>query len=280
MFPPNARITQIDERNQQMLRAATQFQADLKIGKASLSDLPKLKQQYPSFGVMPCHAAGLDFVMFHAHDDIVVWEYLWRGPDGYETDLVRTWVDWCRKTPGDILDIGAYTGLMSILAARAHPENAVHLFEPLERIIERANVNVKLNGLGQRIQRHPVAASDSNDTAEITLYRGENALGTGSGIGVKANKVPVTTKTIPTVRIDDYLPDIRPTAIKVDVEGHELAALNGLERTIATNRPNMLIESWDHSRSEVLALMERHGYVMQRTEPEDRSVNNYIATPR
>lgn len=179
-----------------------------------------------------------------------------------------------------MLDIGAYTGLMSILAARAHPGNRVHLFEPLERIIERANVNVKLNGFGQRIERHPVAASDTNGTAEITLYRGENALGTGSGIGVKANKTAVATKAIPTVRIDDYLPDITPTTIKLDVEGHELAALSGMEQTIARHRPNMLIESWDHSRSDVLGIMQRHGYDMQRTEPEDRPVNNYIATPR
>lgn len=90
MLPTNSRISQIEQRNRDMLQAAAEFQAGLKAGTARLSDLPELKQQYPSFGVMPCHAAGFDFVMFHAHDDVVVWEYLWRGPDGYETELVKT----------------------------------------------------------------------------------------------------------------------------------------------------------------------------------------------
>mmetsp|Transcript_23218 Transcript_23218/g.39874 ORF Transcript_23218/g.39874 Transcript_23218/m.39874 type:complete len:171 (-) Transcript_23218:38-550(-) len=169
---------------------------------------------------------------------------------------------------------------MSILAAHAHSDNQVHLFEPLERIIERANVNVKLNGMGRRIARHPVAASDNNGSSEISLYRGEDALGTGSGIGVKSDKTVVGTKNIATVRIDDYLPTVNAQAVKVDVEGHELAALNGMENTIARCRPNMLVESWEDDRTAVLKLMAQHGYDMLRTEPEDRRVNNYIATPR
>ena len=126
MFRKNLRHSQIEERNKAMSHAAATFQKGLKTGRASLSDLPKLKQKYPSFGGMPCRAGDIDFVMFHAHDDVVVWEYLWRGADGYESDLVRTWIDWCRARPGHILDIGAYTGLMSLLAAHAHPDNSIH----------------------------------------------------------------------------------------------------------------------------------------------------------
>lgn len=280
MFQPNLRLSQIEARNKAMLQAAAEFRKGLKVGSASPSDLPRLKQEYPSFGVMPCQAADIEFVMFHAHDDVVVWEYLWNGPDGYERDLVRTWISWCRARPGDILDIGAYTGLMSLLAAHAHPNNRIHLFEPLERIIERANVNVKLNGMGQRIARHAIAASNVNGSTEITLYRGEDALGTGSGIGAKKDKDVIGTKLIRTARIDDFLPDLYVTAIKLDVEGHELAALSGLEKTISRCRPHMLVESWDSDRTEVMKIMAEHGYDMQRTEPEDRTVNNYIATPR
>lgn len=280
MFEANRRFSKIEARNQSMMQAAAQFRAGLKTGSTSLKDLPRLKQDYPSFGVMPCRAGDIEFVMFHAHDDVVVWEYLWRGADGYEGELVRTWIDWCRTRPGHILDIGAYSGLMSILAAHAHPANTIHLFEPLERIIERANVNVKLNGMGQRITRHAVAASDQNGFSEITLYRGEDALGTGSGIGTKQDKEVIGTKRITTARIDDLLPDLEVTAIKLDVEGHELAALSGMEQTIARSRPHMLVESWQDDRTQVMQIMAEHGYDMRRTEPEDRVVNNYIATPR
>ena len=105
----------------------------------------------------------------------------------------------------------------------------IHLFEPLERILERASINVKLNGLGQKIQRHGVAASNRDGTAEINLYRNEDFLGTGSSIDAKRENAEFGTKQIRTVSVDSYLPDVRPVAIKIDVEGHELACLHGLE---------------------------------------------------
>ncbi len=279
MFPANIRITEIEARNAAMLKAAAAFRRGLKDGTVTEAELPALKKKYPSFGIMPCRAAGLEFVMFHAHDDVVVWDYLWRGEDGYEPEFVKTWVSWC-KSPGVVLDIGAYTGLMSLLAARTHPENEVHLFEPLDRVIERANVNIKLNGLGRRITQHAFAASDSEGTVEINLYRSENALATGNSIYAKEGLALHGTRTIRTVSIDSFMPDVMPTAIKVDVEGHELACLNGMHDTIARARPNMMIEAWKHTRPEVLALMEAHNYDMKRVEPVERRVNNYIATPR
>ena len=47
----------------------------------------------------------------------------------------------------------------------------------------------------RRIARHAVAASDTNGSTEITLYRGEDALGTGSGIGTKKDKKVIGTKS-------------------------------------------------------------------------------------
>mmetsp|Transcript_23219 Transcript_23219/g.39895 ORF Transcript_23219/g.39895 Transcript_23219/m.39895 type:complete len:227 (-) Transcript_23219:8-688(-) len=53
MTSDNRRLAQIETRNDAMRAAAAQFQKDLLAGKATLRDLPRLKQQYPSFGVMP-----------------------------------------------------------------------------------------------------------------------------------------------------------------------------------------------------------------------------------
>ena len=278
-FPPNERITQINARNAAVAEAARQFREDLKAGRVSLADLPRLKQQYPSFGIFPCKAAGLEFVMFHAHDDLVVWDYIWLGEDGYERDLVNPWVDWCRK-PGEFLDIGAYSGLMSILAARSHPENRVHLFEPLGRIIERANVNIKINGLSQRITRHAVAASDRGEEVEISLYRSEDFLGTGSSIDAKGGKDVVATRMIRTVALDDYLPGLSPRAVKIDVEGHELSVLKGMQQTLTRGRPHMIIEIWENTREDVFRLLRDQGYDLERVEPQDRAVNNFIARPQ
>lgn len=275
----NSPLDRIEQQNQDTLTEANAFRQRLQAGIAQRSDIPKLKQKHPYFGILPVSAAGLEVLMLHAHDDVVAWEYIWNGVDGYETEMVQTWVNWCRTSPGCILDIGAYSGLMSLLAAKAHPKNEVHLFEPLERVIERANVNVKLNGLTQRVFRHAVAASDHNGHAEITLYRDENFLGTGSSIYCKEGKQTFGAKQIQTVALDTFLPGICPTVVKIDVEGHELACLQGLEHTIARSKPKMLVEVWEHTRFHVLALLDAYGYEVQRFEAMECGVNNYSATP-
>jgi FkbM family methyltransferase len=43
------------------------------------------------------------------------------------------------------------------------------------------------------------------------------------------------------VKIDHILPDFRPTVITMDIEGAELAALEGAERTIRESRPDLAI---------------------------------------
>lgn len=277
---PNDRLNAIAAENAASQARMDRFRADLAAGRASRADIPDLKQAHPVHGIVPIRAAGQDVVMFHAHDDVVVWEYLWHGNDGYEPAMVRQWVEWCRTCPGQILDIGAYSGLMSILAAQAHADNIVHLFEPLDRILERANINVKLNGFKTRIARHPVALSDSDGTAEILLYRGADFLGTGSAIDRKSDLEPKGRKAIVTAALDTYMPHARPSVVKIDVEGHELACLKGMAGAIRRGRPRILIEVWHNTRPEVLTFLDGLGYELARVEATDLGVNNYLATPR
>lgn len=280
MAVKNRRMDELAARNATLEAAVQRFRRDYAAGRVTLADLPQLKRAHPTFGIYPCTAGGIEFVMFSANDDVVVWDYIWRGEDGYETELVKTWIGWCRERPGPVLDIGGYTGLMSLVAAHAHPENEMHLFEPIERILERASVNVKLNGFGRRIRLHPYAASDRAGEVKMNLYRDENFLSTGSAIDAKAGKELRGVKTIHTVTVDAYLPGIAPTVVKIDVEGHELATLRGMEETIARARPHMLIEVWEPTRDAVLEFLRGHGYALTRTEAEDRRVNNYLALPR
>ena len=55
--------------------------------------------------------------------------------------------------------------------------------------------------------------------------------------------------------------------IELDVEGMELQALAGLERTIARWRPRMFIEVDDGNVSAFKEWLVRHHYVSERTYP-------------
>jgi len=261
--------------------AATQVRIDAYRADAANRDVPRVELEYlirdnPWFGLVPCRACDVDFVMLHANDDIVARDYLWIGADGYEPEIVRQWVQWCRN-PGLVLDIGGYSGLMSLIAANAHHANEVHLFEPLERTMERANVNIKLNGLAQRIRMHTVAASDADGTAEISLHYAAEFLSTGNAINPKHDRAVADVKTIRTVALDSLMPDARPQTVKIDVEGHELAVLQGMEQMLRRSLPRMIIEIWAATRPEVMAFLHALGYVLTRFEAFDLGVNNYAA---
>ncbi|HET7735555.1 MAG TPA: FkbM family methyltransferase [Nocardioidaceae bacterium] len=276
---PNAAIAAIEAANEQTLRAVADFRAAVERGAAGREQFSELKQKHRFIGFVPCHAGGVDFALFAAHDDVVAWEYLWFGADAYEADLIALWVDWCRSSPGVVYDVGGYTGIMSVLAAKSNTENQVHLFEPIDRTIERAKINSRANKVAGRVTLHNVAASDAAAEAKINLYRSDNILGTGNSLYDKGLEVR-DIKTITCVRLDDELPDLSPTVVKVDVEGHELAAVRGMQRTIVRARPRMLVEVWDHTRDELLRLLDELDYDCRPLDSVDRRVVNYACLPR
>lgn len=62
-----------------------------------------------------------------------------------------------------------------------------------------------------------------------------------------------------TVPLDDF--DFSPNIIKIDVEGHEVQALQGLQNTIAKHRPYLMVECSPESFPAVDRLLSRHGLI-------------------
>lgn len=276
-LPPNAALKRLRRLNRRSLRTISAFRDERERDAEAFAEFSRLKHRHPYYGFVPCTSEGLDVVMFHASDDVVAWEYLWFGADSYETPIVRTWVRWARVSE-TVYDIGAYTGLMTLLAAAANPRATVHLFEPMDRTVERAKINVRANGYADRVTLHAQAASDEAGPVEINLYRDEDFLGTGNSIFDKSLDI-AAVKTIRSVRVDDELPDLAPDLVKVDVEGHELATLRGLAASVERGRPRMVVESWDHSRKDLLVLLEGWGYRCEPFEDVDQRVMNFRCVP-
>ncbi len=274
----NQALEKIASSNDATLIRAETFRASKQSQEEKFAEFLNLKHQYPYMGFVPCRAGNIDFTMFHANDDIVAWEYFWFGADSYETEIINTWLEWC-KGPNVVLDIGAYTGLMSILAARLHPKTTVELFEPMDRTIERAKINLKANHIYQQVNMHNKAASNHSGPASINMPRDENFLGTGNAIDDKGGKI-VDVKQIQCVQIDEALPDIIPTVVKIDVEGHELACLEGMEKILSHSRPKMIIEVWENTRTEVLNKLDIMDYDYVSFEENERRVMNFRCEPK
>ena len=220
----------------------------------------------------------MPFLLFHANDDIVAWHYFWLGDDAYEPELTRLWVDWA-STAATVLDVGAYTGLMSLLAALINPECHVHAIEPVERTVERLRINLRVNGVLDRVTTHARAASDEFGVEMINYYREENFLGTGSSIHDKGKRI-FARRMIQMVNLDLYLGSTnRFDLIKIDVEGFEPAVLKGLSSVLARDKPRLLLEVWRENDGSVFERLRTLGYQWQVCGADIGRVRNFACTP-
>lgn len=138
--------------------------------------------------------------------------------------------------PGDtFVDVGANVGVMAFRAARAvGASGRVIAFEPHLSNAAMFQRGMLANRFTQ-VRLHIVAAADRFDLISIT--RASNAK-TGGTRGALSFDYIVQAD-----RLDNYLErERRVDLIKIDIEGFELPALEGLSETIARHKPRILCE--------------------------------------
>ena len=121
--------------------------------------------------------------------------------------------------PGDVVfDCGANEGYIStLLAIWAGPTGKVLAFEPDPKNVELIRTNAKINGL-DNIEAIQKAVSDIDDQ-EVTF--GAEIIG-GS---------PDISYNVQTTTLDKYA-DLKPSLVKIDVEGYELPVLRGAQKIL------------------------------------------------
>jgi len=143
--------------------------------------------------------------------------------------------------PGmQILDVGANIGLYTLLLARLAGDGGhVFAFEPEPNLFSILCENCMANN-AVNVTPFQCAAGDANKRATFqraTFNSGDNRLG-GSKAGAQAIEVEVA-------RLDEVLPVKTVQFIKLDVQGHELAALTGMQQVLASSPDvRVLFEFW------------------------------------
>jgi FkbM family methyltransferase len=146
--------------------------------------------------------------------------------DGY---YERPLIDWLKKNlrPSDVFwDIGANIGAVSLVAARQC--GRVVAFEPDRRALELLTRHVDANGLGN-VTIVPRALADSTGEAVLNAGPAHN-LGMSSLARPPLPDRDDDVQVIATLSADDFVrehPDLRPTILKLDVEGAESLVLSG-----------------------------------------------------
>ncbi len=182
-------------------------------------------------------------VLMHndGHDRIAPMLY-WRGVRGWEPATIRTFLRLI--PPGSaVLDVGANSGLFSLLAARRDPSVQVHAIEPVARVFSLLQANVALNGL-DNVTCHHLACSDRAGPAAVQVPVDEP-------VPVMASLVtgwcegPSTGEAVEAVTVDGMVANCgiqRLEVVKIDAEGSEDAVLRGARTTLDRHRPFVVAE--------------------------------------
>lgn len=135
-----------------------------------------------------------------------------------------------------VIDVGANVGQFTLLMSALRPDAVIHAFEPHE---PSADVFARLFAGDERVRLRRCAAGDRN--GEATLYvsrRPDNSSLLPIGpeqIRFAPDTGPAGTGTASVLTLDaafDGMTLARPTLLKLDVQGGELAALRGARRLL------------------------------------------------
>ncbi len=140
-----------------------------------------------------------------------------------------------------LADVGANQGEFTLFAAKRLSEGKVLSFEPLPSIREALTENIEMNGFNN-VSLFDIGLSDhegifsiyefeGNNEGLATLYPGEKKI---------RNKIDIRLQTLDEVFASTGF--FRLDFVKLDIEGGELAALRGAQKTIQKFKPLLLVE--------------------------------------
>lgn len=175
----------------------------------------------------------------------------------YELDTARTLRQILR--PGDhVVDGGANIGYFSLLAARCvGPSGRVDAFEPQPETRQRLSENLQRNNLADIVRIHPHALSDHAGTATIHRF-GQDAGNHGTASLFAPAGADTTDTEIETVRMDKALAGSTPRLIKLDLEGAEAQAIDGMTALLQGDRPPDLIIEHNPAKAREMNLPATH----------------------
>jgi FkbM family methyltransferase len=219
----------------------------------------------------------------------------WLGFEKYdwEKNTRKVWIELCKKSDV-IFDIGANTGIFSVLAKAYNPQSTVYAFEPQPNIFDVLSKNNQINEFD--INCNKLALSDVD--GELPFYNyGDDAFTSGNTTAGSLNSTwrqdNQVSISVPVKLLDDFIKEkVVPKIdlIKIDVETLEFEVLNGYEKYLKIHQPIIVLEIQSVEIGEkVGSLLDEYSFYLidetkgivkvDRLGGAHERDNNYVACP-
>ena len=230
----------------------------------NISTLREKILQFPRFNplVINIRTNNQRFKYFTIPEVDDLYDYSRRNFYGWEDIARQIYYEWCSESR-TVVDVGAYSGVYTILAIiNGGPVNII-CFEPNPRmlpILER-NIYLNVDGLG-KVTVNSFALS----SVDGQLYFSENEHTSASQIlsATSFNNDSTLNENVTKVRVaklDSLDLTEKIDLMKVDIEGHEIDFLHGSSITLSKDHPIILMEALDSLEySKQKELLKKFGY--------------------
>ncbi|MFA6432646.1 MAG: FkbM family methyltransferase [Candidatus Paceibacterota bacterium] len=194
--------------------------------------------------------------------------------DPYEIECFRN----ALKTDMNVVDIGANIGYYTVVAAgRVGSQGKVFAYEPESHNFSLLEKNIEANKFTWTT---PIKAGLSDKPGKRILFVAEEHTGihsfadnrgAGSGVEVETDTLDHSLESYGSPKID---------LIKMDIEGAEILALQGMKQTFARNPGLILfielypqaIERFGHRAIELLDILKESGFTLSIIDEDKKAI--------
>ncbi|GIV64148.1 MAG: hypothetical protein KatS3mg045_1487 [Bellilinea sp.] len=208
-----------------------------------------------------------------------------------ENNSLSLWVYLATMVKNDemMLDVGAYSGIYSLFAAKFIKGGAIGALEASAVTYGRLVRNIMLNSMDMIVAAGHFAATNSFGITSLSHLYGIYTTCAGDTIrpvretdhlerviGIPLDEFMSEPKNRPGVfssKSVNIINSTRISAIKIDVEGAELEVLEGAKRILEVYRPTIICESFNEK--ELGNFLESFAYKINKIAEE----RNYLCIP-
>lgn len=197
----------------------------------------------------------------------------WLG--SYELSQQRHF--WAGVREGDVvLDVGAHVGFYTLLASRlAGSTGKVFAFEPSLRNLDFLRRHVALNRCAN-VTIVPCAVGDEDGESVLETFSGASSTGSLNAAAQHGERVRVVS--LDSWTSENHVSPVR--VIKMDIEGFEVRALQGMRRILTTDRPKIFLATHSRElRQQCEIFLKGFGYRMRSISAKPEiDADDFLAT--